>query len=616
VALVKQIPAFEAMGMGEDGRMQRRGLPLEMSAYCRRAVAQAVAFAQSSGGRCTVITLGPPSAIEVVREAIAFGADDGVLLTDPAFAGSDTLATARALAAAIERLGPVDVVFVGRASVDADTGQVGPQLAELLDLAFVSPVRQFGPLRPDAADVADSGGEAIEVGLEHDDVWVDARVSLPAVVACAERLIDPCKLKDPALWAQVPPEAIQIWSAAQLGLGPWGEAGSVTRVGAIREEISTRRGHRCTGAPSQQAAEAVALLDDVGVLDDLGPRASSDVHHDAVVQSTTRTLSIERGVAVLIDPRHPRVVRELLGAAAAMAAPRDAAVVAIGPVPLVATPAELWRWGADVVREVVATTGEALAAEDVARAATSWARHARPWAMLAPGTAWGREVASRVAAALGAGLIGDAVELEVDADDTLVAWKPAFGGALVAAVTATTPVQLVTVRPGVLPLHQPRERMETDTPVAVERSSLVPRRRVVELSRRVVDDLDALSVATAVIGVGQGVDPGEYRLLDPLRAVLGAELAATRKVTDQGWLPQGRQVGITGLSLAPRLYVAIGTSGKFNHLVGVRGAGVIVAIDRNADAPVFDGADIGLVGDWHELVPALAAELERAIARR
>jgi electron transfer flavoprotein alpha subunit len=236
--------------------------------------------------------------------------------------------------------------------------------------------------------------------------------------------------------------------------------------------------------------------------------------------------------------------------------------------------------------------------------------------MVAPGTAWGREVASRVAAALGAGLIGDAVELEVDADDTLVAWKPAFGGALVAAVTATTPVQLVTVRPGVLPLHQPRERMETDTPVAVERSSLVPRRRVVELSRRVVDDLDALSVATAVIGVGQGVDPGEYRLLDPLRAVLGAELAATRKVTDQGWLPQGRQVGITGLSLAPRLYVAIGTSGKFNHLVGVRGAGVIVAIDRNADAPVFDGADIGLVGDWHELVPALAAELERAIARR
>src|SRR5690348_14399168 len=101
-ALVKQIPVFEEMRLGPDGRLQREGLPIEMSAYDRRAVAQGVLLASASGGSCTVITLGPPSAEDCLREAIAYGEDDGVLITDPAFAGSDTLATARALAQAIE----------------------------------------------------------------------------------------------------------------------------------------------------------------------------------------------------------------------------------------------------------------------------------------------------------------------------------------------------------------------------------------------------------------------------------------------------------------------------------------------------------------------------------
>src|SRR3954452_19752654 len=109
-ALVKQIPAFEEMTLGPDGRLIRAGLDLEMSAYCRRAVAQAVALAAVHDGSVTVVTLGPPTAEDALREAIAWGVDrgvdiTGVLVTDPAFAGSDTLATARALAATLERTG-------------------------------------------------------------------------------------------------------------------------------------------------------------------------------------------------------------------------------------------------------------------------------------------------------------------------------------------------------------------------------------------------------------------------------------------------------------------------------------------------------------------------------
>ena len=94
--LIKQIPRFEAMELGPDGRIVRDGLELEMNAYCRRAVSKGVELADANGGTCTAFTLGPPTAEDVLREAVAWGADEGVLITDPVFAGSDTLATARA----------------------------------------------------------------------------------------------------------------------------------------------------------------------------------------------------------------------------------------------------------------------------------------------------------------------------------------------------------------------------------------------------------------------------------------------------------------------------------------------------------------------------------------
>ena len=138
---------------------------------------------------------------------------------------------------------------------------------------------------------------------------------------------------------------------------------------------------------------------------------------------------------------------------------------------------------------------------------------------------------------------------------------------------------------------------------------MTPRSRVRLLSQRRDDDVEVLARAEAVIGVGAALRPDDYEELSPLAALLGAELAATRKVTDKGWAPRARQVGITGRSIAPRLYVALGLSGKFNHMVGVRGAGTIVAVNNDPGALVFAQCDIGIVGDWHEVVPALAVAL-------
>jgi electron transfer flavoprotein alpha subunit len=591
--LVKQIPKFEEMELGADGRLQRDGIDLELNPYCRRAVSQGVELAQARpGSHVTVLTLGPPAAEDSLRESIAWGTDrgvdiGGVLITDPAFAGSDTLATARALAAALEQVslhhgGPFDIVITGRNSVDADTGQVGPELAELCDLPFLAGVRHL------AID-----GDVVSARCEHDDGWLEAEVRLPAILSCAERLIDPAKV-DPAGRAAVPADRIRTLTAADLGPGPWGQAASPTSVGAVKVMEVARARYRAPELPlADQARAAVRLLHERGAFH----RAATLVEVATMVAPTrpgTPTM-------VLAEPDRPHDTRELLGAAAAL----TGNVIAV--TLQTSDPAQLQTWGADAVVHLVGDNVE----EDVAHAAVELARRHAPWAILTGSTAWGREVASRVAAQLGAGLTGDAVELE-RVDDRLVAWKPAFGGQLVAAIHCASPVQMATVRAGVLPTRTPRAA--ADAVVIVETIPLAARGRVHVLARTRDDDLDLLAEAQTVIGVGKGVSPDTYGELDPLVDILGAELGATRKVTDKGWLPRSRQIGITGRSIAPRLFVSVGASGKFNHSVGLRAAGTVLAINNDASAPIFDVADIGIVGDWREALPLLVEQLRAARA--
>ena len=396
-ALVKQIPAFESMTLGTDGRLVREGLELEMSAYCRRAVSQAVRIAHDAGGSVTVITLGPPAAEDVLREAIAWGRDhdveiDGVLVTDARFAGSDTLATARALTATITLVGPFDLILTGRNSVDADTGQVGPQVAELLGWPFVTGARHLALAE-----------RRLDIRAEHDDGWAQVRVDLPAVVSTAERLIDPCKV-DPDGRGAVPADRIRTVGADDLGPGPWGGAASPTSVGETRMVPSVRLGRRAPELGLDvQIDRAVAVLVERGALD-AAPDGDGESARRVPARSDTGRL-----VGVLVEPERARIARELLGAASELGGPVVALVVAPG------APTELGDWGADTV--VSFTHIPVANEEDSAGAITGWARATSPWALLAPGTAWGREVAGRVAAALGTGLTGDAVQLDRDGDD-------------------------------------------------------------------------------------------------------------------------------------------------------------------------------------------------------
>jgi len=569
--LVKQIPKFEEMRLGDDGRLVRDGVELHMNDYCRRAVRTGCDLAEATGGTCTAITLGPPEAHTVLREAILCGCAGGLHVSDPAFAGSDTLATARALAGALEAHGPWDLVLCGRNSVDADTGQVPAQVAELLGLPFLSGVRELDLVKG-----------TVRVLLEHDDEWVRAEVDLPAVLSCAERLCDPCKIKEPEAWATVDARLLTSITAAEIGPGLWGQAGSPTSVGEVRVLEVPRTGERLEGAGVEQVDRVVEVLRDRGAL------VADDRPSDRVPEPSPDGPE----VVVLVEPDRERVAAELLAVAAGL----GGRVTAIG----IGAAADLSARGADRVLNVDGTLHE----DDLAALLAQRLADDPPWAVLVPGTAWGRHVASRLAARLCAGLTGDAVGLE-RRGDRLVALKPAFGGRLVAEITCSSPIQMATVRPGVLPLPEPRGPRR----IEVEHLRGDVRGRVRVLERWRDDDADLLANAEVVVGVGVGVDPDDLPLVRQCAKDLGAELCATRKVTDAGWMPRARQVGITGHSIAPRLYVAIGISGRFNHTIGVRQAGTIVGINTDPNCELWEGCDIGLVADWREALPALVERL-------
>ena len=604
--LVKQIPAPAEFQM-QDGRLVRDGVPLEVNAYCRRANAKAVELAGSEG-EVVVFTMGPPAAEDALREMIACGAHRGVHLCDPAFAGSDTLATAVALAGAVRREGPFDLVLAGLNSLDSDTGQVPVEVAELLGLPFAAGVRDL-----------DVNGHAFTARLETDDGHCTVEGDLPAALSTAERLCAPSKAP-PELCAEVPADRIVRLSAADLDVPAeqLGAGGSPTSVGPVRVLTATRRRLRAVSA-----AQAVELLDDLGAFSeeaDPGGAAHDGADRgDAAAPATAALLASgtdgahpaagERSVWCFFT--EPGVGAELLGEAAELAAWISGTVTAVTNMADGADRAGLGAAGADRLLVVAAAEPSEQAGALAAAAAERL-----PWALLVEGTRSGRVVASIVAARCGWGLTGDAVGLEVGPDGRLVAWKPAFGGRLQVPILSRSPVQMATIRPGVLALRPPRAEAVDPEPETLRRPA-PSRIRTVEVVR---DDADSgeLRRARTVVAVGVGVDPGGYPVIDELRAALGgAALGATRRVTDQGWVPRGRQVGVTGHAVAPRLLVAVGSSGRFNHTVGIRNAGIILAVNADPGAEIFDQADVGLIGEWQTVVPELTAELQvRGIAGR
>src|SRR5579884_187155 len=570
VVAVKYVPVLRALRFDPvTRRLVREGVPGEPSAFDLRALEGALALRARHGGEVVALTMGPPAARAALLECLALGADRGVHLCDPALAGSDTLATARALAAAL-REEAADLVLLGRASVDAETGQVGPEVAELLDLPQATAVARLE---------IDPAARTFVAERETDDGAETVMGPLPALVTVGEDFA-PERFPTRAERQAAAAKPIAVRTLAQLGLDPAtvGTAGSPTWVAGLEPVEIRRRAEILTGESPAALARA------------LGERL--------------------RALAPL-RPEPPPLVARGPGAGDPVWVVAEAGPWGWRPVTaeLLAEAADLAHAGAD---RVLVADDPALApytTEEHAAVLATAIRARRPRLVLLASTVRGRDLAPRVAARLGLGLTGDAIDLDVDAEGRIRQLKPAFGGTIVAPILSRTTPVMATVRPGVLPAARPDPARRA----VVERLAVaVPPARVrVTATHPVSAGPEAtLDAAALVLGVGRGVGgPEGVAEVAALAARLGAALAATRDVTDAGWLPRRLQVGLTGHAIAPQVYVALGVRGAMEHLVGLRRAGTIVAVNTDPKAPIFTSADLGLVTDVAAILPHLEAAL-------
>ena len=208
------------------------------------------------------------------------------------------------------------------------------------------------------------------------------------------------------------------------------------------------------------------------------------------------------------------------------------------------------------------------------------------------------------------GLTGDAIDLEINADGRLVQLKPALGGNVVAPIMSKTLPNLVTLRPGLLAPAIPEPRAVATVEHVPQLPFDGPDIRL--LKEDFQEDLEGILLAKSpvVIGVGMGLgSPENMAEVQEMARSVGASIATTRDVVHEGWLAQQMMVGISGRTIAPTVYIAVGIRGAFNHTVGLQRAGVIIAINQNRRAVMFRSSDFGIVGTWEEFLPPLMEEL-------
>jgi electron transfer flavoprotein alpha subunit len=242
-------------------------------------------------------------------------------------------------------------------------------------------------------------------------------------------------------------------------------------------------------------------------------------------------------------------------------------------------------------------------------AAEQAARQVQPEVVLLTHTAGSRALAASLAYRLETGIVTDATALRAEGDELIVT-KPVYGGSAIAEFAIATSPKVVTLRP---------RAFETDeAPTAAQANVEALSVPAVDRSLEVLDEVreqatsgPRLKDAKVIISGGRGLGgPENWHFVEELAQVLGAAIGATRAVTDAGWVAPSLQVGLTGATVAPDLYITIGISGAVQHIAGISGARNVVAINRDADANIFKYARFGVVGDWKQIVPAFTQRLK------
>ncbi len=332
-----------------------------------------------------------------------------------------------------------------------------------------------------------------------------------------------------------------------------------------------------------------------------------------------------------VDNEISSIAFELLGKATDLAKDLDEQVVAVLIGHNVKDLADqLASYGADKVIVVDDPELEVYRTEPYTHALASVINEFKPEIMLVGATAIGRDLGPRVSARVQTGLTADCTQLDigdfplepVDGQEQkhrqLLMTRPAFGGNTIATIACpNNRPQMSTVRPGVMEKNTPNPNAKAE--VIDYNPGFTPDDKYVEVPEIVKNVSTVVNIqdAKVLVSGGRGVgSPENFKILEELAEVVGGTVSCSRAVVDAGWKPKGMQVGQTGKTVRPNVYFAIGISGAIQHVAGMEESDLIIAINKDEDAPIFDVADFGIVGDLNKVVPMLTEQIAKAIAAK
>lgn len=606
IVCLKQVPSVSELKFDHQKRtLIREGVRNEINPFDRRAITFAVEAKNRYGGEVIAMTMGPPQAKDALVEAMAMGADRSLHLLDKAFAGSDTLATARALSMAIRSEAPFDMVLCGKYSVDAETGHIGPEVAEILRIAHVS-----GAIKVELNGKLDRAIAKVETDYGSQRI----QAAFPVLITAAERLLKPYSpTQDELETAKTKPYRIIRAVDLSVDQSQFGIQGSPTSVSEIYSIETKRKCRLIEGTANQQVEELTNILLDSGLFTHWKGQAEERI---SIPESRNVSNSSPFCVVAEIAQRKVRsVTYELLGRAHQLSTKLESELctIILGDTSLPEDEIrKLATYGADSICTVRISGLESYSSDAYASALVQAVKRLKPFAVIAGSTSFGRDFMPRAAAHLELGMTSDCIGLELNEKGQLVQLKPAFGGNIVAPIISRTTPQFATIRPGMFRPAEPNYHRKAQI-TEIETNGITPLSHVIEERIQTVADATRLDDAEVIVAAGAGIGgPRNLDSIQELATVLNAPLATTRKTVDLGWFPSQLQVGLTGKSVAPQLYFAIAIRGAFNHMVGLGRVKTIVAINKDPNAPIFKNCDYGIIGDYAEIVPLLAKEFREA----
>jgi electron transfer flavoprotein alpha subunit len=332
-----------------------------------------------------------------------------------------------------------------------------------------------------------------------------------------------------------------------------------------------------------------------------------------------------------VDNEVSGIAFELLGKAKELAAPLNTDVTAVLIGYNVGNLVDkLAEYGADKVIVVDDKELEVYRTEPYAHALSSVINEYKPEIVLVGATAIGRDLGPTVSARVQTGLTADCTVLEIgdfplvavpgkeQLHNQLLMTRPAFGGNTIATIACPdNRPQMATVRPGVMQKIEPVAGAKAE--VINYNPGFTPNNRYVTVKEvvKAVSDVKDIMDAKILVSGGRGVgSPENFKILEELADAIGGQVSCSRAVVDSGWKPKDLQVGQTGKTVRPNVYFAIGISGAIQHVAGMEESDIIVAINKDEDAPIFDVADYGVVGDLNKIVPQLTEAIKTAIANK